>query len=104
LTIIYVPPSHNGSSLAVIKTCLSQLPDAKSIAFFDTAFHRSIPAHISSYAINPKIAKQRGLKKYGFHGLSCNYMLSYPAPRLTFHFRLFHPSFGLPLSAKGSTG
>ncbi|KAF7330266.1 putative acetate kinase [Mycena venus] len=68
-------PLHNGASLAVIKTCLSQLPNAKSIAFFDTAFHRSIPAHISSYAIDQKIAKQRGLKKYGFHGLSYSFIL-----------------------------
>ncbi|KAJ7163997.1 acetate and butyrate kinase [Mycena crocata] len=68
-------PLHNGASLAVIKTCLSQLPNAKSIAFFDTAFHRSIPQHISSYAIDQKIAKQRGLKKYGFHGLSYSFIL-----------------------------
>ncbi|KAJ7183198.1 Acetokinase family-domain-containing protein [Mycena filopes] len=68
-------PLHNGASLAVIKTCLSQLPNAKSIGFFDTAFHRSIPPHISSYAIDQKIAKQRGLKKYGFHGLSYSFIL-----------------------------
>ncbi|KAJ7638133.1 acetate and butyrate kinase [Mycena rosella] len=68
-------PLHNGASLAVIKTCLDQLPDAKSVAFFDTAFHRSIPPHISSYAIDQKIAKQRGLKKYGFHGLSYSFIL-----------------------------
>ncbi|KAJ7352398.1 Acetokinase family-domain-containing protein [Mycena albidolilacea] len=67
------PPSDSISSLSF--TCLSQLPDAKSIAFFDTAFHRSVPAHISSYAINQKIAKQRGLKKYGFHGLSYSFIL-----------------------------
>ncbi|KAJ7733404.1 acetate and butyrate kinase [Mycena maculata] len=68
-------PLHNGASLAVIKTCLSQLPNAKSIAFFDTAFHRSIPPHISNYAIDQKIAKKRGLKKYGFHGLSYSFIL-----------------------------
>ncbi|KAJ6630944.1 Acetokinase family-domain-containing protein [Mycena sp. CBHHK59/15] len=68
-------PLHNGSSLSVIKTCLSELPNAKSIAFFDTAFHRSIPHHIASYPIDQKIAKQRGLKKYGFHGLSYAFIL-----------------------------
>ncbi|KAJ7116450.1 Acetokinase family-domain-containing protein [Mycena epipterygia] len=68
-------PLHNGASLAVIKTCLSRLPNAKSIAFFDTAFHRSIPPHISSYPIDQKIAKERGLKKYGFHGLSYSFIL-----------------------------
>ncbi|KAJ7454730.1 acetate and butyrate kinase [Mycena latifolia] len=68
-------PLHNGASLAVIKTCPSQLPKANSIAFFDTAFHRSIPAHISSYAIDQKVANERGLKKYGFHGLSYSFIL-----------------------------
>jgi acetate kinase len=62
---------HNGAALSVIRTSVKYLPHAKSIAFFDTAFHRSIPVHIATYAIDQKIAKERGLKKYGFHGLSC---------------------------------
>lgn len=33
-------PLHNGAALAVIKSCISVLPNANSIAFFDTAFHR----------------------------------------------------------------
>ncbi|PBL03651.1 acetate kinase [Armillaria gallica] len=68
-------PLHNGAALAVIKTCISVLPNANSIAFFDTAFHRSIPPHIASYAIDQTIAKKRGLKKYGFHGLSYAFIL-----------------------------
>ncbi|KAF8135019.1 acetate and butyrate kinase [Boletus edulis] len=43
---------------------------ALSIAFFDTAFHRDLPRHVSTYAIDQKIAQERGLKKYGFHGLN----------------------------------
>lgn len=62
---------HNGSALSVIKACIEALPNANSIAYFDTAFHRSIPAHIASYAIAQDVASKRGLKKYGFHGLSC---------------------------------
>ncbi|KAJ7650730.1 Acetokinase family-domain-containing protein [Roridomyces roridus] len=70
-------PLHNGAALAVIKICLSKskFHHAKSITFFDTAFHRSIPPHISSYAIDQKDAKSRGLKKYGFHGLSYSFIL-----------------------------
>ncbi|KAG5220138.1 Acetokinase family-domain-containing protein [Salix suchowensis] len=62
-------PLHNGAALSVIKACIANIPSAQSIAYFDTAFHRPMPAHISSYAINQTIAKKRGLKKYGFHGL-----------------------------------
>ncbi|TFK40129.1 Acetokinase family-domain-containing protein [Crucibulum laeve] len=63
-------PLHNGAALSVIHACIDVLPSTKSIAFFDTAFHRTIPLHVASYAIDQKIAKERGLKKYGFHGLS----------------------------------
>ncbi|KDR79039.1 hypothetical protein GALMADRAFT_244781 [Galerina marginata CBS 339.88] len=68
-------PLHNGAALSVIKACIAALPDTKSIAYFDTSFHRSIPTHVSSYAIDPVIAKKRGLQKYGFHGLSYSFIL-----------------------------
>ena len=55
----------------MIKACIDALPNASSIAYFDTSFHRTIPEHITMYAIRQDIAKRRGLKKYGFHGLSC---------------------------------
>lgn len=65
------PSRHNGAALSVVKTCLQSLPNAKSVAYFDTTFHTTIPLHISTYAIDQAIASQKGLKKYGFHGLSC---------------------------------
>ncbi|KAG7444968.1 acetate kinase [Guyanagaster necrorhizus] len=68
-------PLHNGAALTVITSCISVLPNANSIAFFDTAFHRSIPPHIASYAIDQAVANKRGLKKYGFHGLSYSFIL-----------------------------
>jgi len=68
-------PLHNGPALTLIRTCLDTLPDAPSIGYFDTAFHTSIPPHIYSYAIDQKIAVNRGLRKYGFHGLSYAYIL-----------------------------
>ncbi|EIN09768.1 acetate and butyrate kinase, partial [Punctularia strigosozonata HHB-11173 SS5] len=68
-------PLHNGTALAVIQACLKSLPNARSIAYFDTTFHRALPAHVSSYAIDPSVARPRGLKKYGFHGISYAYIL-----------------------------
>jgi len=68
-------PLHNSSALAVIKACLDHLPHSKSVAVFDTTFHQSIPAHISTYAISPSLAQEKSLKKYGFHGLSYSYIL-----------------------------
>lgn len=68
-------PLHNGAALSVIHATLKQLPKATSIAYFDTTFHRTIPPHISTYPLDPSVAGPRGLKKYGFHGLSYAYIL-----------------------------
>uniref|UniRef100_D8Q9B6 Probable acetate kinase n=1 Tax=Schizophyllum commune (strain H4-8 / FGSC 9210) TaxID=578458 RepID=D8Q9B6_SCHCM len=68
-------PLHNGAALSVIQGAADALPGVKSIAFFDTAFHRTIPPYISAYPVDQTVAKQRGLKKYGFHGLSYSYIL-----------------------------
>ncbi|KAG6328455.1 hypothetical protein ID866_10634, partial [Astraeus odoratus] len=38
--------------------------------FFDTAFHKHLPRHVAAYAIDQDVAAKRGLRKYGFHGLS----------------------------------
>ncbi|KAI0041190.1 acetate kinase, partial [Auriscalpium vulgare] len=68
-------PLHNGPALSVIEACLESLKHANAIAYFDTAFHHHIPKHIWSYAIDPKIAQDKGLRKYGFHGLSYAFIL-----------------------------
>ncbi|RPD61068.1 acetate and butyrate kinase [Lentinus tigrinus ALCF2SS1-7] len=68
-------PLHNGGALSVMKACIAELPNANSIAYFDTSFHCTMPAHISTCAIRQDIAKKRGLKKYGFHGLSYAFIL-----------------------------
>ena len=63
----------------VIKICIDILPDAESIAFFDSMFHSTMPDYVSTYAIDPEVARPKGLRKYGFHGLSC---ASLPFPSL----------------------
>ncbi|PFH53198.1 hypothetical protein AMATHDRAFT_138273 [Amanita thiersii Skay4041] len=68
-------PLHNGAALSVIQACHVHLPNAVPMAFFDSTFHQTIPPHIYSYAINQDIAVERGLRKYGFHGLSYAYIL-----------------------------
>ena len=63
-------PLHNGAALALVTSVINSLPNAKNIAFFDSAFHSSIPNHIRTYPISPEIAQKNKLRKYGFHGLS----------------------------------
>ncbi|TDL14276.1 acetate kinase [Rickenella mellea] len=76
-------PLHNGAALTVIKACLKILPASNSIAYFDSSFHATIPAHISTYLIDTEIAKQKNLKKYGFHGLSYEFILRTVAQHLS---------------------
>ncbi|KAG5985129.1 hypothetical protein E4U55_001098 [Claviceps digitariae] len=63
-------PLHNGAALGIVASCIKQLPDATNLACFDSQFHATIPAHIATYPIDPKVAKNSRLRKYGFHGLS----------------------------------
>ncbi|KAK3394554.1 Acetokinase family-domain-containing protein [Podospora didyma] len=63
-------PLHNASSLAIVQACVVQLPQARNVAYFDSQFHASIPAHIRTYPIDQGIARKNHLRKYGFHGIS----------------------------------
>lgn len=67
-------PLHNASALAIIKSCTKALPRARHIAYFDSSFHASIPEAARTYPIDPKVASQNRLRKYGFHGISYAYI------------------------------
>ena len=67
-------PLHNVSALEIVKFCISSLPQTRNIAVFDSQFHQSIPEHIRTYPINLEIARNNGLRKYGFHGISYSFV------------------------------
>lgn len=67
-------PLHNASALAIVKACVKEIPKAKNIAYFDSAFHTTIPEAIRIYPIDPKVAKRNKLRKYGFHGISYSFI------------------------------
>ncbi|KAK2591404.1 hypothetical protein QQS21_010910 [Conoideocrella luteorostrata] len=69
-------PLHNGPALGIVDCCMKQLPGAINVACFDSQFHATIPAHISTYPIDPEIASKNRLRKYGFHGLSYAFIAS----------------------------
>ncbi|KAK6510648.1 hypothetical protein TWF506_009750 [Arthrobotrys conoides] len=68
--VISLAPLHNGPADRILKAALKSFPKATNIAFFDSSFHNSLPDFIKAYPIDQKIAKERKLRKYGFHGLS----------------------------------
>ena len=68
-------PLHLPANRMLIELCLGEFSEAKHVACFDTAFHRSIPAVGRNYALPPEMTKA-GLRAYGFHGISYAYVWS----------------------------
>jgi acetate kinase len=68
-------PLHQPNNLAPIRTLLGRQPDLIQIACFDTAFHRTHNPVADHYAI-PEQFYREGVRRYGFHGLSYEYIAS----------------------------
>ena len=66
-------PLHNPANLTGIETAEKIFPDARQVAIFDTAFHQTIPEVNHRYAI-PGQFYDLGIRKYGFHGISHQYV------------------------------
>ncbi len=71
----YVPlaPLHQPHNLAPIRLLLARDPSLAQVACFDTAFHRAQPPVAQAFAL-PKSITARGVVRYGFHGLSYEYI------------------------------
>jgi acetate kinase len=65
-------PLHQPKSLAGLRAVSGRLPGVPAVACFDTAFHATIPDAAALYAV-PEAWRQRGVRRYGFHGLSHAY-------------------------------
>jgi len=68
-------PLHQPHNLAPIRAIAEAAPDMPQVACFDTAFHRSQPELAQLYAI-PKELTEEGVRRYGFHGLSYEFIAS----------------------------
>ena len=67
-------PIHNPNSLAVIEVCLRQFPGVPEFAVFDTMFHAKMPEEAYTYALPADLRTRLNLRKFGFHGLSYQYV------------------------------
>lgn len=68
-------PEHLPQALAAVRYVGKKLPGVVQAACFDTAFHRSMPTVARLYPL-PENVRQQGVQRYGFHGLSCEYLLT----------------------------
>ena len=77
-------PLHQPHSLAPIRALMTLRPGLPQVACFDTAFHRTMPAVATRFAL-PREYEVEGVRRYGFHGLSYEYIartLRQTVPRL----------------------
>mgnify|MGYP003673177077 CR=1 FL=1 len=71
--LIPLAPLHQPYQVAAMETLVQQHPEIPQIACFDTAFHRSQPIIAQQIAL-PRSLRKHGILKYGFHGLSYEYI------------------------------
>jgi acetate kinase len=74
-------PLHNPPALDVLKELRERFPGVPHVACFDTAFHRGHPAVADRFAI-PDALYQEGVRRYGFHGLSYQYIAGAMPPEI----------------------
>jgi acetate kinase len=65
-----IDPTHTPQALAVIAAITKCFPDVPQFVCFDTAFHRSMPEVAQCYPL-ARWTAELGVRRYGFHGLSC---------------------------------
>lgn len=73
--LIPLAPLHQPHNLAPIEAILASAPDMPQIACFDTAFHRTQPPLAQELPL-PRALTAEGVRRYGFHGLSYDYIVS----------------------------
>ncbi|MDX3911291.1 MAG: acetate/propionate family kinase [Sphingobium sp.] len=66
-------PLHQPHNLAAIRAIRTLAPDLPQIACFDTAFHHDLPEVATRFGL-PRALHDKGLRRYGFHGLSYEYI------------------------------
>lgn len=69
-----IDPDHLPQTLTAIELVSGRFPSVPQIACFDTAFHRTLPRVAQMYPL-PARFWDAGVRRYGFHGLSCEYIL-----------------------------
>src|SRR5438477_9986108 len=73
--LVPLAPLHEPHNLAPIKIAMTLNPELPQVACFDTAFHRTAPAVEQAFAL-PYQFFEEGIRRYGFHGLSYEYIAS----------------------------
>jgi len=80
--LIPLAPLHNPANVTGIKVMRELLPEVPQVAVFDTAFHQTMPARAFHYALPEEFYRSYGVRRYGFHGTSHQYVAGEAARHL----------------------
>ena len=73
--LVPLAPLHQPHNLAAIEAAVDRLPGVPQVACFDTSFHRGQP-EVATVVPMPREIRESGVQRYGFHGLSYEYIAS----------------------------
>jgi len=72
--LVPLAPLHNPANLAGIEAARAHWPTVAQVAVFDTAFHRTLPPAAYRYAVPESWFVEHGVRRYGFHGTSHDFV------------------------------
>ena len=72
--LVPLAPLHNPAHLLGINACKKAMPGVPMVATFDTAFHQTMPKENYLYPVPYEFYEKYGIRKYGFHGTSHQYV------------------------------
>ncbi len=75
-------PLHNPPNLMGIKATMEAMSGVPNVAVFDTAFYKTIPDYAFMYALPYALYEKKKIRKYGFHGISHQYVTAEAAKKL----------------------
>jgi acetate kinase len=96
--LVPIAPLHLPASIAAMKAARQRFAQLPQVACFDTAFHRHLPLVARRLPI-PERLDQEGLRRYGFHGLSYEYVMSVLGPERPLRIVIAHLGNGASLVA-----
>ncbi|MFI7480825.1 acetate/propionate family kinase [Kocuria sp. M1R5S2] len=97
-------PLHNPAAVLGLRAVLQKWPELPQVCVFDTAFHGTMPEHVWRYAVPEEFYERWGIRRYGFHGTSHDWVTGQAArflgiPRPEFSCVVAHLGNGASVTA-----
>ncbi len=102
--LVPLAPLHNPAAVLGLRAVQRTWPHLPQVCVFDTAFHRTMPEHVWRYAVPERFYEQWGIRRYGFHGTSHDWVTGQAAaflgiPREQFRAVVAHLGNGASVTA-----